>query len=179
MCYKKEDYIDQFSVQSFGSSDSNFPDLLCEGKRNGLQVWECLESRDLGVLTQSSHRLILHLWQDKPLLGERLFLGYKASNLEELHEPDSHRAQPLTLLPPHQWAARASWGQGCCWRGVRSRRGHFLPLPSLWPWAVASLLGPGNCSVVLECLCSMSGSVKLLGASKNEPHSPRKVTLYL
>lgn len=50
MCCKKEDFIDGFSVHSIGSPDHKFPDFLCERQRNGLHVWECPESGDLGVL---------------------------------------------------------------------------------------------------------------------------------
>lgn len=66
-----------------------------------------------------------------------------------------------SFLHTHPWAARAL-------RGEDEEQGRaFLLYSCPWAWVLASLLGPGNCSLVPECLCSMSGAVKLLGAPKN------------
>lgn len=40
MSYKKEDYVDEFSIQSVGSFDYSFPDLLCRSAwRVGIWVF--------------------------------------------------------------------------------------------------------------------------------------------
>lgn len=59
------------------------------------------------VLSPRAHTDPSHIHDKINPLGAGLSSGDKASNSEELHEPDCHQAGPLMLLLPCQGAARA------------------------------------------------------------------------
>lgn len=115
MCYKKEDYIDEFSVQSVDSFDYNFPDS------------------HPGFTQTHPPR-----WQDKPM-------RYKASNSDELHDPDSHWAGPSH--PPSSFSGQPGPARSVLLEGGEERqRGLSHPTPPTpahgpGPWPVCWVLG--------------------------------------